>query len=512
MKNIANIINFARGTEPRVEDDSFLLPTLKEELELCRAYGLPSTVLLQYDALVDPAYPALLRGYDNVELGLWLEVVGPQARDAGLPWRGRWAWDWDVTCTFLTGYTPEEREKLIDTAFERFFKIFGFYPAVAGCWTIDAHSLAYLREKYGVAAYCTCKEQFGTDGITLWGGVPFGAYYPSKTNALLPAGTAENQIPLPVFRMLGADPVYQYDLGLGSPEERQQVVSLEPAYIFGGGNEQWVDRYLNQTYAGTALAFAYAQFGQENSFGWETIKNGLPMQLKKLKELRDRGAITVQTLGESGRWFSENYALTPQNTCAVTTDSRNEGRQTLWYNSRFYRVNLFYENGRAWVRDLQLYTDSYAEPHLTEKNTAPNCGHFALPVTDGFRFSACGVRAGIYPAAEETLPAAPFAMKNCVSGADAQWGGVSFTMEETAFTVKCAAKGFRLLLRHASLPAVPYLRAEGDTLYMRFADFTGRAFSYAVRLARGSFIHTPQGPAALPDATGTVTFDCVVKI
>ena len=77
MKNVANIINFARGCEPRSEDDSFLLPTLREELELCKRFGFRSTVLLQYDALATPDYPALVKSGYDVEVGLWLEVVQP---------------------------------------------------------------------------------------------------------------------------------------------------------------------------------------------------------------------------------------------------------------------------------------------------------------------------------------------------------------------------------------------------------------------------------------------------
>ena len=63
MKNIINIINFARKCEPRSEDDSFLFSTTKEELELCRKYNFPSTVLLQYDALIDDEYIDLLKNY-----------------------------------------------------------------------------------------------------------------------------------------------------------------------------------------------------------------------------------------------------------------------------------------------------------------------------------------------------------------------------------------------------------------------------------------------------------------
>ena len=35
MRNIINIINFVRSCEPREEDDSYLYPTLVEELKLC---------------------------------------------------------------------------------------------------------------------------------------------------------------------------------------------------------------------------------------------------------------------------------------------------------------------------------------------------------------------------------------------------------------------------------------------------------------------------------------------
>ncbi len=509
MKKIANIINFVRSVEPRAENDGFLFDTLRKELALCREYGFPSTVLLQYDALVKPEYQALVKAEPLAEPGLWLEVVGPQARDAGIPWRGRWDWDWDVRCSFLTGYTPAEREKLIDTAFGRFYEIFGRYPAAAGAWTVDAHSLSYMREKYGLAAFCNCKEQFGTDGITLWGGVPFGGYYPSKTNALLPAGTRENQIPLPVFRMLGADPIDQYDLGLGDPEKNQQVASLEPVYPLGGGSPRWVDWFLRETYGGRALSFAYAQFGQENSFGWEAISNGLPMQMQKLKEKALSGEVEVLTLGDTGRWFSGTYAVTPENVCAAAGDAAGQNRGTLWYASRFYRVNLYYERDALWVRDLQLYADSYAEPNLTEKNTDVRCGHFALPVTDGFRFSAGGVRAGIYPylgAEPMRFSGAPEMRSLPPERAEVSWGDLRFTAAPGRFCAVCAKPGFCLRFRFADLPAVPYARVTPEALFMRFVDFTGRAFFYALRLGAGRFAETPEGIAVFPDARGEIAF------
>ena len=505
MKNIANIINFARGCEPRAEDDSFLFPTLKAELELCKQYGFRSTVLLQYDALVKPEYQQLVKSGYDVEPGLWLEIVQPLVEAAGMVWRGRYPWDWDIRVNFLSAYTPEEREKLIDAAFGTFKGIFGCYPAVAGSWSVDSYSLAYIEKTYGLKAFCICKEQYGTDGITVWGGPYTGGYYPSKNNAIMPARKKENQIGIPVIRMLGPDIFDQYDLGLGAPEERQDVCTLEPVCKSGGADPAWVDWYLRVTYPGKSLSHAYAQFGQENSFGWEDISIGLPMQFQKLKPLLDAGEVTLQTLGETGDWFASAYALTPPNSTCADDDAGHTGRKTVWYHSRYYRANILFENNRAWIRDLQLYSDDYAEPHLYKKNTDTRCGTFALPVMDGFRFSQGATRAGLYVNAPDCDA---FRMEPAGESAiQAVWGNVTFTAAEKTLAVRCPDPGFCLAFRYAPAPTVPYESVEPAVLRCAFRDFTGQAFSYALRLAAGTFEKTEDGILVRPDDSGTIAFD-----
>lgn len=58
-------------------------------------------------------------------------------------------------------------------------QIFGVYPKSVGSWFIDAVTLKYMAERYGVVASCNCKDQIGTDGYTLWGGYWNQGYYPS---------------------------------------------------------------------------------------------------------------------------------------------------------------------------------------------------------------------------------------------------------------------------------------------------------------------------------------------
>lgn len=217
MKKILNIINFIRGVEPRPGREIDLLGTVKEQMMLSKRYKLPTTWLMQYDALILPEYTDFLKqemDYSH-EVGMWFEVVQPMAEAAGITWRGRYPWDWHVDKGFSVGYTPEERERLADVFMEKFFEVWNFYPDSVGSWFMDAHLLDYLYQKYGITASCNCKDQWGTDGYTLWGGYWANAYYPSRFNSYMPATSEENQIPVPVFRMLGSDPIYQYDTEAG---------------------------------------------------------------------------------------------------------------------------------------------------------------------------------------------------------------------------------------------------------------------------------------------------------
>ena len=488
--NIANVINFFRGCEPRRQDDSFLITTAQNELALCREFGFRSTVLLQFDALEKPEYRALCREYaDDIEVGLWLEIVEPLCQRAGLPWRGRYPWDWKIDCNITVAYTQQERRKLIDEAFEGFRAYFGYYPKVAGCWILDAFTLDYIQQTYKLDAFCICRDQYGTDGMTLWGGVYNGGYFPSKNNLIMPAVHKENQIDLPVFRMLGPDPIYQYDMGLGSPEERQGVVTLEPVYEFGGGSEHWVDNYLVENYGREPLSHAYAQFGQENSFGWDAIGQPLRMQLKKLREKVDAGEIEALTLSETGRRFSALYDETPVNSILTLTDDRDEGHKSLWYWSKHYRVNIL-KNGRdeVWIRDLQLYDDGFCQEYLTSVCRADRCSAFALPAVDGFRFSKGGVRAGLYPTANgERIKASRFDCENIDNTSlRLDCGAVVFTLREDRLEIEMPAGG-ELRFVFADVPGLPYGEHSEKEMRLAFADFTGEPYPYALRLEQGCF-------------------------
>jgi hypothetical protein len=387
---IVNIINFIRLLEPREEaiTEEVLFETVVKQLEMMKEYKLGGTFLLQYDALMDSRYQELLKDLprDEFEIGAWWEIPQPLVEKAGYKWRGRFAWDWHADVGFTTGYTPKEREKLVDVYMNDFKNLFGYFPKSVGSWFIDAHTLNYLSEKYNIVASCNCKDQVGTDGYSMWGGYWNQAYYPSKLNAYMPAQNEENQIPVPIFRMLGSDPIRQYDDGLGS--KRQKVVSLEPVYAGGGGDSTWVNWYFKQFTEGACMEYNYVQAGQENSFTWDAMSRGFEIQLPLIAKLRDDNKVKVETLAESGKWFQENYKTTPATSVTVTEDLNGGTSQTVWFNSRFYRVNLLWENSTLRFRDIHIFNENLASNYLTQNSTSTKCSFFTLPFVDGFNWSS----------------------------------------------------------------------------------------------------------------------------
>lgn len=503
---IVNIINFIRLLEPRDSaiTEEVLYNTVVNQVQLMQANKLGGTFLLQYDALMDARYQRLLKSLGKAfEIGAWWEIPQPLVEKAGLLWRGRFPWDWHADVGFSTGYTPEEREKLVDVYMDDFKKIYGYYPKSVGSWFIDAHTLNYLHSKYHIVASCNCKDQYGTDGYTLWGGYWNQAYYPSKVNSYMPAQHPANQTPVPVFRMLGSDPVRQYDNGLGTAW--QGVITLEPVYGNAGGDSSWVHWYFDQFVKGESMEFAYTQAGQENSFTWDGMQKGLRMQFPLIAQLRDEGKLVVQTLQESGKWFAKKYPVTPATSVTVTKDLAGSNRKTVWFNSRFYRANLLWEDGSLKFRDIHLFNENFPSKYTTGIATTNECSFYTLPVMDGYLWSKATAIAGLQFMIEEEGKKVlmkggdPVVKSNAKGKLTIQWplqhhhGSLMIRFDEQQLTIQLQTKK----LEHWSLEMTT---AEGIALPFKNitakrVDCTFEDFDYAFTALKGLFANNTAGKA-----------------
>ena len=498
---IINFVNFIRQVEPRDErfTNEYLFQTTANELAQLNEYGFRGTFLLQYDALVDSAYQQLMKEAkeNGHEVGAWWEITEPHVRDAGMTWRGRYPWDWHANVGFATGYSPEERERLVDTYMNRFHEIFGSYPESVGSWFIDAHTLQYFSDKYGITASCNCKDQYGTDGYTLWGGYWNQAYYPSRVNAYMPAQTSEGQIPVPVFRMLGSDPVLQYDNALDS--RVQGVITLEPVYTGnggGGGNRQWIEWFLPAMANSKSLGFNYIQAGQENSFGWEAMKNGLTMQMPIIRQLADEGKVRVETLAESGRWFKERYPLTPATSVTVDDDFLHDGRSAAWYDSRFYRIGLFWEGDFFVIRDIHLFDESIESDYLRQAGTSTQCVYTTLPIVDGYLWSTSDERAGLRLVAlqgesgTEEIPVFSHSFRQTAADqlvVDQKTPYGTFTLTLNEDNITCSLHAKKKVNWAIEFTAAPKASLPFDELSAQEMRATWKGHPYAFHLQKGSF-------------------------
>lgn len=523
---IINIVNFIRQTDYRVEDsDRKLYETVCRQVELVNRYDLPATFLLEYDALINPLYQELLKTKlrNGAEIGAWWELTQPHIEAAGLKWRGEHPWVSHANIAFSTGYTKEERERLVDVYMRKFKDVFGTYPKSVGSWYIDAHTLAYMHDRYGIEASCNCKDQIGTDGYTLWGGYWNQAYYPSRLNAYMPAQTGAGQIPVPVFRMLGSDPIYQYDDGLGN--ERQGVISLEPVYKHAGMNRKWVDYFFDALTDGPCLAFGYAQAGQENSFTWDNMREGLEMQMPLIDSLQRAGKVRVETLGESGRWFRKRFPLTPATAVTTVSDVRGEGNKTVWYDSRYYRANLLWEKGRFRFRDIHLFDERFKSEYLDTPGTGDRFLFYTMPFVDGFMWSKGGDRAGLSLVrtcrdgqAEELRLDSPEVKERGrsvleVRGNDQYGDTFRITLHDDRIEVSSPDAGkdvaWALQLHAAPGTELPFTDVGGKS-----ANAVFRGHSYSVTCSEGRFEKAAEGDShvlrIIPD-NGKITIDCAVR-
>jgi len=393
-RKVLNIVNFVRSADPRPPRKE-MLDALREEVALNRKYGFANTILLQYDALVDPEMMAEARKSDMVktEFGLWFEMSRPLNEAAGLPWKPKgshkdWNWDWHINPGFLMAYDHAGRKAIIDAAFKRFKADFGHYPKSVGSWLLDAWSMDYMEKTYGVEGFCICREQDNTDAYGLRGGYSNGAYYPSKKNMLSAAVDMENAVRSPVFKMLTPDPIYNYgrpsSMYRGFPHDSPPT--MEPV-MSGGYMPENVDWYFRvYTEPKGLLNLSYMQAGQENSFGWGAISRGLPLQCEKIAKEVAAGRIVLERMCDTARAFKATHKANCPQTQIALEDWSGFGRKSVWYNSRFYRGNLIMDGRKLVFRDIHKMADDFEEPFLDKVCTGWQALYFTPPVVDQWMF------------------------------------------------------------------------------------------------------------------------------
>ncbi|OGC91942.1 hypothetical protein A3D85_02530 [Candidatus Amesbacteria bacterium RIFCSPHIGHO2_02_FULL_47_9] len=346
-RNFVTLVIPVRGREYwRQSKDISQLEFIKTAVESSRH---PSTWLIQYDALTDNQIVSSLNSISSaIELGLFLEVTRNLALDSfvNYPWETE---KWErADKIFLSGYSPQDRFKLIDTAFNRFKNKFGFYPASVGSWYIDSRSLAYIHDQYHVQAVLGVSDQYLTDGYQLWGQYVGEPYYPSLNSSLEPASDPRNKIDIVKVQWASREPLLSYGAGVKFSNFSVQVNDYARYHNL---DQKYLDRLIRIYTTDLTIPLAQITLGVEVG---ELEEKFLP-QFKDQLQAVSRLGLQAVTMS---KFASEYQKIYPDTSPSMTITSAIDNRAITWYQSPLYRSAVLTENGQSRLVDLRYYHSS----------------------------------------------------------------------------------------------------------------------------------------------------------
>ncbi|MFZ5366020.1 MAG: hypothetical protein ACOZBZ_01885 [Patescibacteria group bacterium] len=364
--SFVTIVNPVRGKEFWGLSEQTPLTAVKIQSKIIKENGLVATWLLRYDALEDKELIDYLRTLKNDELGLFLEITPSLTQDSDVSYHQGELWHW-ANSIFLSGYQTWEREKMIETAFNHFKEIFGFYPSSVGAWHVDSHSVSFMKKKYGITAVLICADQFSTDDYQIWGGWWSTPYYPSRLNILAPAQSQKNKLDVLVFQWAARDPVNAY--GAGGYDSSFSVQAND--YLKHGLDTSYFEKLLKIYTISGPNKFAQLTIGLENDYSLKEFGGEFEKQIKTLARRVNEQKLKVVLMKDFAFWYRKNFQISPPH-LIETEDSLGSGKKATWLMTTQARLGFLTQNGKTILRDLRIYNDNLPEANYQTPNIHHN--------------------------------------------------------------------------------------------------------------------------------------------
>lgn len=331
------------------------LAPLESQIRLSQERNLPTTWLLQYEALLDKEIVRLFKSKVGPhEIGLLLEVSEKLASDAFVPYkRGEGNWS-RPDKLFTSGYTLAERKRLIDRLVRTYQAVFGYPLQSVGAWYIDAPTLNYLHDRYGIKAVLTTADQYSTDRYQQWGKYFSTPYYPSRLNTLMPAKTEDNQLDIVIIQWALRDPTRSYGSGVD-----ESTYSLQANDYQGNhGLDIVYFQQLFDIYADKSNPIAQVTIGLETGMESTLYAREFERQLDYVVRKQSLGEIVAVTMAEFALNFQDKFRTNPSYLIS-SPDLLNEDITAYWWMTPNYRAGLTLEKGKLRLRDLKLYDERF---------------------------------------------------------------------------------------------------------------------------------------------------------
>lgn len=363
------IINQIRGTECC---DAGSTQNLTQQIENLEKHNLPATFVVRYDTLADQSFITILQNLNSTfEIGGFLEITPSLASNAQVTYQGNEESWYEAQNAYLIGYSQTDRQKIIDTYMTKFQEIFGYYPKTTTAWMIDAWSLQYLKQKYGVIVNQITREQIGTDSYSLYGGPPHYPYWPSHNWALMPTTASSGQMPL-IVRQTITDPVQNYG------DTTSSFTSQPNDYMLGDADINYFSYLFAQAHNQLDQS-TFALLGLENSMPQEANQEFFK-QLEIVSQWQQQPQNQVVTSQEYAQHFTSSY---PQVYYGYTQNNQQDA--AWWITTPNYRIRIRLSNQQLYISDLRVYSEQFEDPYFEQQ--AATFGWWISPfLIDGSRY------------------------------------------------------------------------------------------------------------------------------
>lgn len=325
--------------------------------------NLPATWLLTYDVMLNSGINIAIKLMDSSqELGLFLEVTPDFAKDSDVIYNKTDSWH-RANSVFLSGYTQQERIRLIDKAFEKFKKNYGYYPVSVGAWWIDSYSLDYMKRKYNIIANLTVADQFSTDGYQVWGQYFSTPFYPSKIHAGIPASSLDNKLDIVTLQWASRDPLNGY----GRTDESRYSTQ---DYFTKNLTEDYFKKLFELYGLRQSNKFGHITIGLEGDLSPDVYQGIFARQLDIIKTKKDERFIDVVTMRDFSSWYRNNFPMLSPVQIILSDDLLGKKIISIWYQTPYFRINIIYDHDtkKTQVRDFRTYHDNFQEPYYVSPN------------------------------------------------------------------------------------------------------------------------------------------------
>lgn len=342
-KNFITIVNPVRSRE-FWKDKS--IDNLKNQAGILNGRGLPATWLLSYDNLNDQEIVVFLKSDKaNQEIGAFLEVGENWATDAGVSYIIGEGDYYRPDKIYLSGYSKEDRKKLLKTYFDKFYKVFKAKPKSAGAWYLDPVTLDFLS-KQKVESVLTVSDQYDTDAVGIWGKYYSMPYYPSRFNSLEPANSEKNKIPIVNIQWAQRDLIGGYGKEIRNSRESFQAND----YLNNGNDSSYFDRILQNYIQNDHNDFIQITIGLETGQEAASFAIEFEKQIDRIDKLQKEQKIEVMTMSDFAIWYKNKYPhLSPSHFL--------QKEENFWYMSPQFRIGVFKEGTGYAIKDFRFYNN-----------------------------------------------------------------------------------------------------------------------------------------------------------